>query len=203
MVKAASLVIDKCAFRMPVDMAAVCRCFGVRLLPASEYLAQDVEAAALFHLWGNSDGVSMSMGDTHTINYNDRAAPRRVRFTLAEEFMHIMLGHTRDARFNIFDQKYDAEIYAQYEREAKTGAGMLLVPPSLYFRYRAVYGVRQLARLCDVSEACAWTAAQYCEANEAVLRDRFTHRHIECDTRSLTPKRRYRPISVWPADGML
>lgn len=199
-IKAANYIVDRNIYKLPVNIVSVCRSFGIRLLPASEYIRKGMEAKALFGTWGNPDGTAISMGDSHTINYNDMAPEKRIRFTLAEEFMHIFLGHTKDLRFNVFDQSYSQETYMQYEEEAKHGAGMILVPPSIYFKYRRLYGLDQIAKLCQVSHACAYTVARYYDQNEAYLRERFTHKFILCDTEKLTCLHSYRPISIWPRE---
>ena len=180
---------------LPVDVAALCRLYGARLMPLSELEKQGLDAQTVFALWGNRDGVAMASRRGRAIVYNDRAAEKRIRFTLAEELMHLLLGHTADASFRAMDQRYDAETYARYETEAKRGACMLLIPPTVYFRYRTLYGIGGIARLCRVSHACAWTAAQYYEQNEEQLRALFTACPLRCDTRAL-PRRRTRPVRI-------
>ena len=184
------------ALTLPVDVEALCRCYGARLYTLSELEAQGLDSETVFALWGNRDGVAMASRRGRSIGYNDRAAAKRVRFTLAEELMHLLLGHTEDPRFLVGEQSYDAETYAHYEAEAKRGACMLLVPPTVYFRCRERGGPAALARLCEVSGACAWTAAQYYEQNEKELRALFTARPLKCDTRGLPRRRPIRPRRV-------
>lgn len=194
-VRLADELVRRHALTLPLDVAALCPLYGARLLTLSELEAQGLDSETVFAVWGNRDGVAMASRRGRTIGYNDRAAEKRVRFTLAEELMHLLLGHTADARFAAGEQSYDDDTYARYETEAKRGACMLLVPPTVYFRYRALYGVGGVARLCHVSRACAWTAAQYYEQNEKELRELFTARPLKCDTRSL-PRRPVRPRRV-------
>lgn len=202
-IRTANYVIDRNVYRLPVDIMAICRSFGIRLLTASEYIIRGMDARLLFGIWGNPDGSAVSMGNNHVINYNDMAPENRQRFTLAEELMHILLGHTRDQRFNAFSQTYPEDVYMMYEGEAKHGAGMLLVPPSVYFKYCRIYGVNQIAKLCRVSRACAYTVAKYYDENEADLRELFTQKYIDCRTENLTPKNRYRPLDVWPVNSAI
>lgn len=183
---------------MPVNVVAICHAYGVQLISASDYMHRGLDPTIIFEVWGNSDGTAFSNGNSHVINYNDNKPLNRQRFTIAEEFMHIVLGHTRDARFNVFLQSYTEEVYAMYEREAKHGAAMLLMPPSLYFRLRARYDLDQLAKLCHISNACAWTAAQYYMENEDELRELFTQKIIICNTDAMRP-RSFHPLSVWPS----
>lgn len=195
-VRLADELVRRHALTLPLDVAALCRHFGARLLTLSELEEQGLDSETVFAVWGNRDGVAMASRRGRTIGYNDRAAEKRIRFTLAEELMHLLLGHAADPRFAAGEQCYDADTYARYETEAKRGACMLLVPPTVYFRCRTLYGVGGVARLCHVSRACAWTAAQYYEQNEEELRALFTARPLRCDTRGLPRKRPLRPHRV-------
>ena len=195
-VRLANELVRRHALTLPVDVAAICPIYGARLLSLSELEQKGLDAETVFAVWGNRDGVAMASRRGRTIGYNDRAAEKRIRFTLAEELMHLLLGHTEDERFRLGEQSYDAETYALYEAEAKHGACMLLVPPTVYFRYRELYGLGGIARLCRVSRACAWTAAQYYDENEKELRALFTARPLKCDTRGLTRRSPLRPLRL-------
>ena len=195
-VRLANELVRRHALTLPVDVAAVCPIYGARLLSLSELEQKGLDAEAVFAVWGNRDGVAMASRRGRTIGYNDRAAEKRIRFTLAEELMHLLLGHAEDGRFLIGEQSYDAGTYALYEAEAKRGACMLLVPPTVYFRYRELYGLGGIARLCRVSRACVWTAAQYYDQNEKELRELFTARPLKCDTRGLTRRSPLRPLRL-------
>ena len=194
-VRLANELVRRHAGALPVDIAAVCGACGARLLPLSELEARGLDAETVFAVWGNRDGVAMASRRGRAIGYNDRTAEKRVRFTLAEELMHLLLGHTADGSFSALEQRFDEATYARYEAEAKLGACMLLIPPTVYFRCRTLYGLAGIARLCRVSRACAWTAAQYYERHEAELRALFTARPLRCDTRALA-RRRGRPVRV-------
>ena len=195
-VRLANELVRRHACTLPVDVAALCPVYGARLIPLSEPEEKGLDAETVFAVWGNRDGVAMASRRGRTIGYNDRAAEKRIRFTLAEELMHLLLGHTEDSRFRVGEQSYDAGTYALYEDEAKKGACMLLIPPTVYFRYRELYGQAGIARLCRVSRACVWTAAQYYEQNEAELRALFTARPLSCDTRALPRRRNAQPVRV-------
>ena len=195
-VRTADELVRRHGLTLPVDVAALCRHYGARLVTLSELERRGMSREAVFAVWGNRDGVAMASRRGRTIGYNDRAAEKRIRFTLAEELMHLLLGHTEDERFRLGEQSYDAETYALYEAEAQPGACMLLVPPTVYFRYRELYGVGGIARLCRVSRACAWTAAQYYDQNEKELRALFTARPLKCDTRGLTRRSPLRPLRL-------
>ena len=195
-VRLSDALVRRHGLTLPVDVEALCRFCGARLYTLSELERRGLDSETVFALWGNRDGVAMASRRGRSIGYNDRAADVRIRFTLSEELMHLLLGHTEDPRFFVGEQSYDDLTYARYEAEAKRGACMLLVPPTVYFRYRALYGHAAIARLCGVSRACVWTAAQYYERNESELRALFTARPLRCDTRGLPQKRPIRPRRV-------
>ena len=195
-VRLADELIRRHGLTLPVDVAALCPLYGARLCALSELEAQGMDSETVFALWGNRDGVAMASRRGRLIGYNDRAAEMRIRFTLAEELMHLLLGHAEDPRFFVGEQSYDGETYARYEAEAKRGACMLLVPPTVYFRCRGRCGISGVARLCRVSRACAWTAAQYYEQNEKELRALFTARPLRCEVRALPRRRPLRPRRV-------
>ena len=195
-VRTANELVRRHGLTLPVDVAALCRHYGARLVTLSELERRGMSREAVFAVWGNRDGVAMSGRRGRAIGYNDRAAEKRIRFTLAEELMHLLLGHTEDARFAVGRQSYDDDTYARYETEAKRGACLLLVPPTVYFRCRCRGSLAALARLCRVSRACAWTAAQYYEQNENELRALFTARPLRCDARALSRPQPLRPRRV-------
>ena len=133
-VRTANELVRRHGLTLPVDVAALCRHYGARLVTLSELERRGMSREAVFAVWGNRDGVAMSGRRGRAIGYNDRAAEKRIRFTLAEELMHLLLGHTADRRFAVASQSYDEELYARYERTVRHGGRCPAVP--------------RLARLC-------------------------------------------------------
>ena len=184
-VRTACELVRRHGYTLPIDVSALCAVYGTRLVSLSELEKGGMDREAVFAVWGNRDGVAMSGRLGRAIGYNDRAAEKRIRFTLSEELMHLLLGHTQDRRFSVFSQSYDEET-----------ACMLLIPPTVYFRYRALYGTAGIARLCQVSRACAWRAARYYEENEKELRALFTAEPLRCQTGALERRHPLRPRRV-------
>ncbi len=199
----ASLLVERHVLRVPVKVEAIARIYGARFTPLTDCEKHGLGREALFAIWGNRDGAAIVTPRHWTICYNDLQPPNRVRFTIAEEMFHYLLGHSADERFRADSQSYDDATYELYEAEAKRAAGLLLVPPTVYYRYRRVCGSGEIARLCRVSAACVRRAAAYYDENEAALRELFTAKEIHCDTAGLRFLRPMRAISVWPEDGML
>ena len=190
-------VVCRHVYSLPVDVEKLCRIYGAYLLSYEKCAAQSgLTPEELQAMTGSRDGATLDYAGSWTILYSEKAGETRLRFTLAEELMHRLLGHSQDEDFRLRRQRYAPETYALYEAEAKRAAGMLLVPPTVYYKYRRLYGLDQLAALCRVSEACLYTAAKDYEANEKELRAAFTARHIVCDTRGLVRKNPLRPRGV-------
>lgn len=192
-------IIERYVYRLPVDVLAICRACGIAVRPLSWYTQQGMDPEALFTIWGNTDGVAATCEGRSVINYNDQTPHNRARFTLSEELMHILLGHTSDPRFCIFSQDFDPVVYEQYEREAKTAAGMLLFPASLYLRHRLTASDAAFAHVCDISEACAWTTRRFYEARLLEMKKFASQKVVQYDRTPLTaaPKR---PVDVWQGE---
>ena len=168
----ANLLQERHVYKLPVNPLRIARAYGIRVRTASAFIGAGVDERELFEVWGNRDGCAMAAGRDFLICYNDRQPKNRQRFTAAEELCHILLGHVRDERFAIGTQGFDREIYAEYEHEAKTAAGLLLFPASTYLRLRYAYPLRELAWACRISEDCASTTAVFIDKNEAELREK-------------------------------
>lgn len=203
-IRVVSRLINRHVYTMPVDPFRIARAHGARMATLSDWVQRTgLREADVFEMWGNPDGVNISTNTFWSINYNERQPKTRLRFTVAEELMHAVLGHIADRRFNIAAQDYDEATYQLYETEAKHAAGMLLVPPTVYFRLNRLYSHAQIARLCDVSPACVYTVAQYYETEKDALDMFYTHKRLIYDASDLIPLNPLRPISVWAENGML
>lgn len=141
---------------IPVDLTTLCRTAGVDLVPLSKLLREtDLNPSDVFSLWGNEDGAVHVHNGKHRIAYNDEAPPCRTRFTLCEEIAHIVYGHTQDPNFNMFSQSYNPQKYAQYDEEARLGAGFLICHPRFFYSYEQYLSPESLSTLCDISLSCA------------------------------------------------
>lgn len=150
-------ITDRHVFTLPVDIEALCRMYGAKMTTVDEAVAMGLDRETLMSCMGNRDGVATRGRKGWGIIYNKNAPINRLRFTLAEEFMHTVLGHTLDPRFNALDPSYSEDVYRQYEEEAKVAAGLLLVPPRVWQRYGRVAGVGGVGKLCGVSDSCMYT----------------------------------------------
>lgn len=191
-VRIVNKMIHRHVFQMPVDIQQLCEAYGAHWLTFGQ-----LGPETAIGLIGNRDGAAIDLDrNTWGILYNEKVPETRLRFTLAEELMHRLLSHSQDPDFVFYRQTYTEEKYGQYEAEAKRAAGMILVPPTLYYKYRQVYCHDQIAKLCHVSEACVYTVAKFYEEHEEEIRVAFTGETILCDTRGLKRKYPLRPRAV-------
>ena len=191
----ANLLQERHVYKLPVNPLRIARAYGIRVQTASDYISAGMDEQELFEVWGNRDGCAMAAGRDFLICYNDKQPPNRQRFTAAEELCHILLGHVRDARFRVGTQEFDREIYLEYEREAKTAAGLLLMPASTYLRLRYAYPLQELAWACRISEDCARMTAAFIARNEAELRAKACPRIFHMSYEYMKPNKVY-AISV-------
>lgn len=195
--KTVNYLIQTHVYRLPVDIENLCKTYGAYLLPYSTAVEKSVLTwEDIEHMAGTRDGFTLDALGEWAIVYNEKVVENRKRFTLAEELMHRLLLHSQDDDFDVSRQTYTPETYAMYEAEAKRAAGMILVPPTVYYRFHRLYEIGQFAKLCRVSEACAWMCAQDYEKNEEEIRANFTRKHIECNVSDLVRKNPLRPSSV-------
>lgn len=100
----------------------------------------------------SEDGAVILNGDTYCILYNDRdRSSQRIRFTLAHELGHIVLGHLEfDACLcRLSDYEYDV-----LEKEANQFASQLLSPePLIYDILKKSHSIRssQIHSIFDIS----------------------------------------------------
>lgn len=141
---------------VPTDLQTLCKRAGIDLVPLSAIMRDTgMGAEDVFAVWGNADGAVNSYRGRHRIAFNDAAPANRVRFTICEELAHIVYGHTADTDFNMFRQGYTDDKYAQYDEEARLGAGFLVCHPRFFFAYEQYLKPEHLSRLCGISLPCA------------------------------------------------
>jgi len=145
----------------PTSVDDICKIFNVTLMPLSYILKNStLKEDDIFSIWGNKDGVINVCKLNHNkqiyrISYNDNLSYQRIRFTLMEECCHIILGHTEDPLFNIYNQSYNEDLYKQYDEEARMCAGILLFSPKFYYTLKSTLHYNLAANFCNISESCA------------------------------------------------
>lgn len=159
---------------LPARPLELCRSEGIETVKLSDMLrsAPDMTREEIYAVWGNKDGVSFAgKNGGGRIFYNDGQTVHRVRFTICEELMHLVLGHHDNGNFRLTRQSWSDEEYGRIEREAKNGACLILCPPGYYLRQKP--RLREIVARCNVSDACAASIVSFYSENEDMLRTAF------------------------------
>lgn len=138
------LLLSDWDYKIPVDVAAIAKRRGVRVL-ADEELVKE----------GLSGKVCIEDGEA-VIRYNPQDAEVRQRFTVAHELGHLVLGHVRGSACHRDPSKnYNTQVFDANERDANVFAAHLLMPPpAVRIALGHVKGanLEKLARLFKVSK---------------------------------------------------
>lgn len=124
---------------LPVDMIALCHGLGVRVV---EYIDPCPEVG---------DGFSAIIDGVPHICIERGRSPRRVRFTVAHELGHILLGHV--GKYTLVNREpspHDDPV----EQAANTFAARLLAPACVLWGCR-VSSAAEIAALCGISDMAA------------------------------------------------
>lgn len=149
------------ASKMPVRISDGIKQMGVILAPYSKSEAFLTRLGLAALLW-ETDGLSVREQGKYYIFYREDMTLARVRFTVAHELGHIVLGHlecqTHTTR-NREPQKDDAPI----EQMANVFASRLLAPACVLHALNASTP-KQISELCEISLTAARFRAERMEA---------------------------------------
>ena len=204
-IRVVNVVVNSYDYTLPINIEALCHTFGARMTTIDDAVALGLDRDTVLKCIGNKDGVANEGRKVWGIIYNKNAPVNRLRFTLSEELMHHLLGHTKDPRFNAISPSYDHATYMKYEEEAKAAAGMLFVSPLLYHRFSRTLTKAGMADLFGVSEACVHVVSQLYEGPQrSVIDEAFTRKTLFLeDARPRRDASRRRPILARTSNGML
>lgn len=187
----------------PVDLFQIAADNNVRVVSLTEHIASGLTEEQAFALWGNDDGAAMFVRGRLIIGYNDRKPAKRIRFTLAHEIMHIVLGHLLDNQADEFSSFYRPDIAAEYEDEANLAAGLLLCNPKICYNLRNCLNEQLLQRLFDVSRDCALRTLNDLNEYGDVIHKNRLYRQLDMpilDPNVVLPERMlFDFVPIWPA----
>lgn len=157
-------LIDHNVQALPVSMSRLFREMGV---PIGRYCdnANQLHRSGLGCLMVN-DGFTLrdSAGGLY-VYYNERCTAQRIRFTLAHELGHIVMGHLSDGGGGV---QYSArnieplEVRDPAERAANVFASRLLAPACVLWRLEA-HTPEEISQLCQISITAARFRAERME----------------------------------------
>ncbi len=137
---------------LPVKVSRICRGYGVTLR-SYQVGAPLIRELGLEAQCDISDGFTVRSGDRCYVFYNMEQPPGRVRFTIAHELGHVLLGHLGDGEHTVYNRESSSED-ALEEHTANVFASRLLAPACVLHALGAVTP-EQIAAVCDISMAAA------------------------------------------------
>ena len=137
---------------LPVKVSRICRGYGVTLR-SYQVGAPLIRELGLEAQCDISDGFTVRSGNRCYVFYNMEQPPGRVRFTIAHELGHVLLGHLGDGEHTVYNRESSSE-NAPEEHTANVFASRLLAPACVLHALGAVTP-EQIAAVCDISMAAA------------------------------------------------
>ena len=162
------------ANQLPVNLNTVLRCLRVNAYPYSRNQVA-LEALGLAKAASKTSGLTFYRGLTPVILYDDNESPQRIRFTVAHELGHIVLGHIRPGEFTIQNREPRAKD-DPIEQAANRFAVDLLAPACVLWGL-GVRGPDDIIRICGISAKAALYRAQRMEL--LYRRNRFLSHPLE------------------------
>lgn len=147
---------------LPVKISSICKYYGVTLRSYAAG-APLIETLNLTQQCQISDGFSIRRGGYFFAFYNGTQPPGRVRFTIAHELGHIVLGHLGHDQHTIYNREPSPDDLPE-EQAANVFASRLLAPACVLHALGAVTP-EQIANVCDIS----LTAARYRAGRMGIL----------------------------------
>lgn len=145
-------LLDTGTNALPVKVSRICGAYGVTLrsYQAGAPLIRELGLEAQCEV---SDGFTVRSGGRCYVFYNAEQTPGRVRFTIAHELGHVLLGHLGDGEHTVYNREPSPEDDPE-EHTANVFASRLLAPACVLHALGAVTP-EQIAAACDISLAAA------------------------------------------------
>ncbi|MCD8356287.1 MAG: ImmA/IrrE family metallo-endopeptidase [Clostridia bacterium] len=162
------------ADRLPVDVLQVCKELDIRVL-SYEDGKTIIERHKFQRFTKRTDGFTLVLYEQPIIFYNSACTKERIRFTIAHELGHIVLGHVEWNRPTIINREPSAHDNPR-ETAANQFAARLLAPACVLWALD-VHKAEDIAQLCDISLPAALFRAQ--RMAELYRRQRFLTSPLE------------------------
>lgn len=126
---------------LPVNLSTIANLNNIYVIPySSGYKPKST----------SEDGFSFIKEDKIFIFYNDKKPLRRIRFTLAHELGHCLLGHLKFGKTYNRNSEKDFDGMDIYEMQANVFARDILMPATVLHSL-GIKSAEDIARICNVS----------------------------------------------------
>ena len=126
---------------LPVNLSTIANLNNIYVIPySSGYKPKST----------SEEGFSFCKEDKIFIFYNDKKPLRRIRFTLAHELGHCLLGHLKFGKTYNRNSELDYADMDVYEMQANVFARDILMPATVLHSL-GIKSAEDIARICNVS----------------------------------------------------
>ncbi len=153
------ILLDCGIEKLPVDLNHICRQLGVGV-----YRYGDITVTGETPLQG--DGLLYFEGSRPVILFDQDKPPARIRFTIAHELGHLVLGHVAAGQGGA--AKRDFSVAADPVEAAANRFAIRLLAPACVLWGLEAYTAQEISQLCNISVQ----AAQFRAERMLVLRGR-------------------------------
>lgn len=168
------ILLDCEVNRLPVNLSAVCRRLKILVLSYGKNMDL-IERVNLGRLVGHTDGMTFYAKDMPVIFFDEQKPLPRVRFTVAHEVGHIILGHVQPGGVTTANREPSPGVSPE-EQAANRFAARLLAPACVLWGLD-VHTAEDIMDLCQISRASAEFRAQ--RMAELYRRDKFMTSALE------------------------
>lgn len=153
------ILLDCGVERLPVDLNSICRRLGVRVCKYADMGGMSDAAR-------QTDGLTYFRWGRPVILFNQDKPPARIRFTVAHELGHLVLGHVAPGVQSTVNRE-PSPADEPIETAANQFAARLLAPACVMWGLD-IHTADEIAQLCNISKQ----AAQFRAERMAVLYQR-------------------------------
>lgn len=150
-------LIDCKICSLPIQISNVCKLYGGKVVNNSD----------VHLLTKKQSGRIIAFNNNFYVIVNDNECIQRIRFTIAHELGHYLLGHLENAENKHFLYRDEITVKPRQETEADMFAARLLAPACVLWGLNATTPA-QIASVCNISI----TSAKYRSERLKVLKNR-------------------------------
>ena len=145
------ILLDCGVTRLPVDLNRICRLLEVRHIPYAKYWTE------LPSIADETDGMTFYRNGEPIILYDSRKSPGRIRFTVAHELGHLVLGHVKI--IHVEPMSRGGHISSRLEVAADQFAARLLAPACVLWGLD-LHSPKEIMDACHISRQAAEVRAK-------------------------------------------
>lgn len=165
------ILLDCKVEALPIDLNLVCRALGAKPVSYQAHW-RDRELPPFAK---QTDGMTFYAGDSPIILFDRSKPPGRVRFTVAHELGHLILGHVSPGQVTTMNREPE-KTDSPLERAANQFAARLLAPACVLWGM-GIHTAQEISALCHISLQAVQFRAERIEL--LYRRDKFLTSELE------------------------